>query len=256
MSLPQTRGAPPGRRVVVRVARQAVLLILFLAAALLGTLSGVLFAYTDDLPQISALDSYQPSTITTLLARDGRVIGEFAVERRLVIGYDDIAPVLRQAILASEDADFEQHFGLSVSRIFITAIKDVFYRQRAGASTITQQVAKNLFLWSGRSFFRKGLEAYFTVLLELCWGKQRILEVYLNIVELGDRVFGVQAAAETYFQTSARQLTPSQAALLAVVLPSPLRYSAWRPSGYVRDRQHWVLRQMGMLGGSAYLEDL
>ena len=92
---------------------------------LLGTLSGVLFAYADDLPEISALDDYQPNTITRLLARDGQVIGEFAIERRVVIGYDDMAPVLRQAIIATEDGDFEQHFGLSVSRIVITAIRDV-----------------------------------------------------------------------------------------------------------------------------------
>ena len=105
------------RRVVIKVARQAGVVALFLIAAILGTVSGVLFAYADDLPQISALDSYQPNTITRILARDGREIGEFATERRVVIDYDSIAPVLRQAIMASEDADFEQHFGLSISRI-------------------------------------------------------------------------------------------------------------------------------------------
>ena len=104
---------------------QAGLIALFVVAALLGTLGGVLFAYGDDLPEISALDDYQPNTITRLLARDGQVIGEFATERRVVIGYDDMAPVLRQAIIATEDADFEQHFGLSVSRIIITALKDI-----------------------------------------------------------------------------------------------------------------------------------
>src|SRR5688572_9822314 len=109
----EDRPEPQGRRVVIRVARQAVLVALFLVVAMLGTLSGVLFAYADDLPEISALDSYQPSTITHLLARDGREIGEYAIERRVLIGYDQIAPVLRQAIMASEDADFEQHFGLS-----------------------------------------------------------------------------------------------------------------------------------------------
>src|SRR5688500_632182 len=107
---------PSGTRLVVRIGLQAILIILFVVAALLGTLSGVLFAYAGDLPQITALDNYQPNTITRLVARDGQVIGEFATERRLVIGYDDMAPALRQAIIASEDADFEQHFGLSVTR--------------------------------------------------------------------------------------------------------------------------------------------
>ena len=125
---------------------QAVLVLLFLSPPLLGTLSGVLFAYAGDLPEISALDNYRPNTITRLLARDGQVIGEFATERRVVIGYDDMAPVLRQAIIATEDADFEQHFGLSVSRIIITAVKDVLTGQRFGASTITQQLARTLFL--------------------------------------------------------------------------------------------------------------
>src|SRR5688572_22430360 len=125
MTDPTASLGPRGGRIVIRVARQAGLVALFVVAALLGTLSGVLFAYADDLPQISALDSYQPSTITRLLARDGQVIGEFAIERRVVIDYDAIAPVLRQAIMASEDAGFEQHAGLSVSRIVITAIKDV-----------------------------------------------------------------------------------------------------------------------------------
>ena len=128
-----------------------------MVAALLGTLSGVLFAYADDLPEISALDDYQPNTITRLLARDGQVIGEFATERRVVIGYDDMAPVLRQAIIATEDADFEQHFGLSVSRILVTASRTCSTGQRLGASTITQQLARNLFL---SEYIRRRLRAH------------------------------------------------------------------------------------------------
>src|SRR3712207_5503398 len=129
------------RRVFSTVARRAGLAALFLLAALLGTASGVLFAFTDDLPQISALDDYKPNTITRLLARDGQVIGEFATERRVVIPYDDIAPSLRQAMIATEDAGFEQHFGLSVTRIVITLINDIAKGEMAGASTITQQLA-------------------------------------------------------------------------------------------------------------------
>src|SRR5688500_5896108 len=117
------------------IVRQAGIALLFVIAALLGTLSGVLFAFADDLPQISALDDYRPNTITRLLASDGQVIGEFATERRVVVGYDQIAPSLRQAILATEDAGFEQHFGLSVTRILITLVNDVLKGEMAGAST-------------------------------------------------------------------------------------------------------------------------
>ena len=148
------------RRIVIRLAKQAIIGALFLVTAVAGGVSGFLFAYADDLPEISALDSYQPKTITRLLARDGQVVAEFAVERRVVVGYDDIAPVLRQAIIASEDADFEQHFGLSISRIVITAFNDVVYGQRFGASTITQQLARMLFLqeyMQGGVFQRTGM---------------------------------------------------------------------------------------------------
>src|ERR1044071_3636532 len=148
---------PTGTRIVIKFAARAVVALLFLAAATLGTVGGVLFAYGDDLPEISALDDYRPNTITRILASNGDVIGEFATERRVVVGYDDIAPVLRQAIIATEDADFEQHFGLSFSRILMTAVKDVFTGQRAGASTITQQLARNLFLQA--EYMRGGVYA-------------------------------------------------------------------------------------------------
>ena len=114
---------------VFRIARSATFIALFAAAALLGTLSGVLFAFAGDLPEISALDNYNPSTITRVYAANGEVIGEFAIQRRLVIGYDDIAPQLREAIISAEDADFNSHFGLSISRILVTVLRDVFQRQ-------------------------------------------------------------------------------------------------------------------------------
>ena len=129
---------PKGTRLVLKVGFQAFLVLLFVVAATLGTIGGVLFAYAGDLPEISALDDYQPHTITRLLARDGEEIGEFAVERRVVIGYDDMAPVLRQAIIATEDGGFERHFGISVSRMIITAIRDILTGERYGASTITR----------------------------------------------------------------------------------------------------------------------
>src|SRR5262245_12662800 len=131
--------------VVIRVARQASIAALFVLAAGLGILSGVLFAYSGDLPQISALDDYTPSTITRVLAANGQVIKEFATQRRIVVSYDDINPLLRQAVIATEDADFDKHFGVNPLRIVAAAATDIIQRRRAqGASTLTQQLARNL----------------------------------------------------------------------------------------------------------------
>ena len=129
-------------------------------------------------------------------------------------------------------------------------------RRVRGASTISQQVAKNLFLWPGQSWFRKGLEAGVTVLIELAWPKRRILEVYLNVAEFGRGTWGVQAASRRFFRKDASRLTPAEAALLAAVLPSPRRYRADAPGPYVRKRQAWIQRQMTALGGPAYLASL
>jgi penicillin-binding protein 1A len=243
-------------RLVIRVARQAGLVALFVAAALLGTLSGVLFAYADDLPQISALDTYQPNTITRLFARDGRVIGEFAIERRVVIGYDDIAPALRQAIMASEDAGFEQHFGLSISRIIITAVKDVLYGQRAGASTITQQVARMLFLQDYmqggvfqrtgvRGFERKIKEMIVAIQLEKRYTKREIFTFYTNHITMGHGAYGVEAGARLYFDKPAKDLTLEEAATLAAIIPTPARLSPFvNPEQARARRDNYVLPRM------------
>ena len=252
MNLPKTDRAPGGRRIVIRVARQAGLVVLFLVAAVLGTLSGVLFAYADDLPQISALDSYQANAITSLFARDGQVIGEFAIERRVVIAYDDLAPVLRQAILASEDADFEQHFGLSASRIIVTGVKDLLYGQRAGASTITQQVARILFLSDymrggvfERSFERKIREAIVAVQLEKRYTKREILTFYANHVTMGHGAYGVEAGAQLYFEKHARDLTLEEAATIAAIVQTPARLSPFvNPDQTLARRNDYVLRRM------------
>ena len=243
-------------RIVVRVVQQAGLVALFVATALAGTLSGVFFAYADDLPQISALDSYQPRTITRLLARDGQVIGEFATERRVVIGYDDIAPVLRQAIIASEDAGFEQHFGLSVSRIIITAIKDVLTGQRTGASTITQQAARMLFLqeyMSGGVFARSGLlglerkikEAIVAIQIEKRYTKREILTFYANHVTMGHGAYGVEAGARLYFDKPAKNLTVEEAATIAAIVQTPARLSPFvNPDQTLARRNNYVLPRM------------
>lgn len=172
------------------------------------------------------------------------------------IDYDDISPYAKMAVIAAEDQKFPLHYGFDLQAIEKAVEQSKRGKRLRGASTISQQVAKNLFLWPGRSFIRKGLEAYLTVLLELLWSKQRILEVYLNIAQMGDWVYGVGAASEVFFKESASQLTRHQAALLAAVLPNPERYSVARPSRYVRHRQRWILRQMRQLGGTDYLAGL
>jgi monofunctional biosynthetic peptidoglycan transglycosylase len=157
--------------------------------------------------------------------------------------------------VAAEDQRFREHHGLDLTGIR-QAIRDNQYRNRPrGASTITQQTAKNLFLWRKPSWLRKGIELYFTGLLELLWPKQRILEVYLNVAQFGGSVFGVEAAAQTYFKRPASQLTREQAALLAAVLPSPSLLHVDAPSDYLRQRQRWVLNQMRRLG-PGYLQGL
>ncbi len=154
------------------------------------------------------------------------------------------------AVVAAEDQNFPRHFGFDVDAIARAMEHNDKGRTVRGASTISQQVAKNLFLWSGRSFVRKGLEAGLTVLIELMWSKQRILEVYLNIAEFGDGTYGVGAAAKRFYGKSPTQLTTHEAALLASVLPSPRKFSAQRPSSYLRQRAQWVQAQMKQLGPS------
>ena len=160
------------------------------------------------------------------------------------------------AVMASEDQAFPYHSGFDM-----TAIRDAVQasergKRLRGASTISQQVAKNLFLWSGRSLVRKGLEAYFTVLIEALWPKERILEVYLNIIELGRGVYGVEAASQRFYHEPAARLSPEDAALLAAVLPNPRKLRVDRPSAYVLSRRDQILEQMRDLGGTAYLQAL
>jgi len=171
------------------------------------------------------------------------------------VNYQNISPYMPVAVIAAEDQNFPHHHGFDFEAIEKAFKHNTKSKRLRGASTISQQVAKNLFLWSDRSFLRKGLEAYFTGLIELLWGKKRILEVYLNVVELGDRIFGVQAASEAYFRKPAKQLNAEEAALLAAILPNPARYSARNPSAYVRGRKSWILRQINLLGGSQYLKE-
>lgn len=163
---------------------------------------------------------------------------------------------LKIAVIAGEDQKFAEHWGFDIGAIRQALAHNAEGGSLRGASTISQQVAKNLFLWSGRSWPRKALEAWFTVLIELFWSKQRILEVYLNSVEWGDGVFGAEAAARHHFKIGAPYLSRSQASLLAAVLPNPRAWSASRPGAHVQRRAAWIRRQSQQLGGSHYLAQL
>ncbi len=169
---------------------------------------------------------------------------------------EEIAPSLGLAVLAAEDQNFSEHWGFDWQAIEKALAHNERSRRKKGASTVTQQTAKNLFLWEGRTWVRKGFEAWFTLLLELAWPKRRILEVYLNSVEFGEGVFGAEAAARTFFRKPARRLSAEESALLAAVLPSPRRFRADAPSPYVRGRQAWILEQMRLLGGERVVKEL
>jgi monofunctional biosynthetic peptidoglycan transglycosylase len=172
------------------------------------------------------------------------------------VGLNRISANAALAVIASEDQLFPDHNGFDVESIRKAVESNGRGKRVRGASTISQQVAKNLFLWSGKSYFRKGLEAWFTVLLETLWPKTRILEVYLNIVEFGKGVYGVEAASRKFFHKSASQLSRSEAALLAAVLPNPRRLRVDRPSAYVLSRRDWIQGQMRGLGGWDYLKEI
>jgi monofunctional biosynthetic peptidoglycan transglycosylase len=169
---------------------------------------------------------------------------------------EEISPSLGAAVIAAEDQTFTDHFGFNWQAIEKAVQHNEHSRRKRGASTVSQQTAKNLFLWNSRSWTRKGLEAWFTLLIEAGWSKRRILEVYLNIVEFGDGVYGAEAASHIYFGKPAKRLTPSESALLAAVLPNPRKFKANAPSEYIRGRQIWILNQMRQLGGDQVVKDL
>lgn len=169
------------------------------------------------------------------------------------VPWADISRRVPLAMVAAEDQNFPYHHGFDLGSIR-DAIHDALHGDRLrGASTISQQTAKNLFLWGGRSWIRKGLEAWFTVLIELTWPKQRILEVYVNVAELGNGIYGVGAASRQFFHESASAVSKHEAALMAAVLPNPRGLHVARPSDYVRQRAAWIEQQMQQLGGADYV---
>jgi monofunctional biosynthetic peptidoglycan transglycosylase len=208
---------------------------------------------------VLALRFVPPWTSATMMERRlGALLhGEHALTLRYHwVPWSRMSPWLPLAMMGGEDQKFPFHHGFDFDAIQNALDAADEGRRLRGASTISQQVAKNLFLWNGRSFVRKGLEAYFTVLIEASWPKQRILEVYCNIAEFGDGVYGVGAASDAFFHTAPARLGPAQAARLAAVLPNPRRLHADRPSPYVQGRVEWITRQMDRLGGPAYLRQL
>jgi monofunctional biosynthetic peptidoglycan transglycosylase len=172
------------------------------------------------------------------------------------VSLERISPHVALAVIASEDQLFPFHDGFDLKSIREAVQASESGKRLRGASTISQQVAKNLFLWSGHSFVRKGLEAWFTVLIEAMWPKERILEMYLNIIELGKGVYGVEAASQRYFHKPAARLSSPEGALIAAVLPNPIRLHIDAPSRYVQTRVEQILGQMRALGGSSYLQAL
>lgn len=162
---------------------------------------------------------------------------------------DKLAPDLQLAVVCSEDQNFLRHHGFDYEAIEKALDYNDNHKRKRGASTISQQTAKNVFLWPGRSWVRKGLEVYFTFLIECCWNKERIMTVYLNVIEMGDGIYGAEAASKECFHKTAHTLNKSECATIAAVLPNPLKFNAAHPDAYIQARRMWILNQMGLWGG-------
>ncbi len=208
--------------------------------------------------QVLALRFIDPPLSTVMVWRYGEALGQGDWKYRLHHQWrdlDQMAPSLPISLVAAEDQRFPLHNGFDLQAIEKARDHNARGGRVRGASTISQQVAKNLFLWQGRSWLRKGLEVWYTLLIETFWPKHRILEVYANIAEFGDEIYGAQAAARQFWNKDASALTPAESARLAAVLPAPRRYSAARPGPYVQRRANWIQRQARQLGGGGYLQD-
>jgi monofunctional glycosyltransferase len=168
---------------------------------------------------------------------------------------EKISPNLQLAVVCSEDQNFIKHNGFDFEAIDKAMEYNENHKKTRGASTISQQTAKNVFLWSGRSWIRKGFEVYFTFLIETFWSKQRIMEVYLNVIEMGDGVYGAQAASKLFYNKDALYLSRGEAATIAAVLPNPRKFSAAKPSGYIVGRASWIMNQMNNWGGVLNYEE-
>jgi penicillin-binding protein 1A len=230
-------------------ARHAGLTLLFVGAALAGTASGVLFAYSDDLPAISALDQYQPDTITRVVGRDGSIVGEFATERRVVLRYDEIPPVMRQAVLSAEDSGFFEHFGFSITGLVRAVVTNVIEMRKAGgASTLTQQLARKLFLTDEKTWERKVKELLLSVQIEKRYTKEEIFTLYCNQMYFGHGAYGVEAAAQIYFGKPVKYLAVEEAAMIAGILQGNARQSPYVNMNAALRRRNYTLDRMATEG--------
>ncbi len=209
-----------------KLAGKAPSVLLLSVSSSTGSLAGLTLVYSVDLPQMDDLERYRPSTTTDLYDQKGRVIGSFALERRMVVNYNDFAPVLRQAVISIEDKDFESHGGINFFRIFGAVWHDLRTHGRAqGASTLTMQLARNLFLSADRTAARKIQEAYLAIQIERTFTKEQIFTLYGNQIYLGSGMYGFEAASEFYFSKHAKDLNLTEAALLAGLPKGPAAYS-------------------------------
>jgi penicillin-binding protein 1A len=230
-----------GRKLVGRV----LFGLLVLISALVGATAGLLFVYTTELPQVDALENYRPSSITEVYDDHGRVIGSFALQRRVVASYDDFPPALRDALVSIEDKDFYRHSGINFWRIVGAAYRDIESGGKVqGASTLTMQLARNLFLSPDRSFHRKVQEALLAIQIERRFTKPQIFTLYANQIFLGHGVYGFEAASEFYFSKPARKLTLEEAALLAGLPKGPVVYSPINHADRAQKRRNLVINAM------------
>jgi penicillin-binding protein 1A len=246
---------PVPRRPPRKLVGKLVLAVLLLLSAVTGSLAGLTLVYSADMPQINDLERYRPSTTTDLYDRKGRIIGSFALEHRVVVGYDEFAPVLRQAVLSIEDKSFESHWGVNIFRVAGALWYDLRNRggRAQGASTLTMQLARNLFLSSTRTATRKIQEAYLSIQIERSFTKQQIFTLYGNQIYLGHGMYGFEAGAEFYFSKHARDLTLTEAALLAGLPKGPVAYSPILNPDKAMRRRNLVLTEMESDGVISHL---
>jgi penicillin-binding protein 1A len=239
----QTKTVPAHRR--RKLAGRFALATLLLLAVVTGSLAGLTLVYSVDLPQIADLEHYRPNTTTDLYDRNGRIIGSFALEHREIVGYNDFAPVLRQAVISIEDKSFESHWGINVFRVVGAVWYDLRYHGRVqGASTLTMQLARNLFLSSERTAARKLQEAYLAIQIERSFTKEQIFTLYGNQIYLGHGMYGFEAASEFYFSKHARDLNLTEAALLAGLPKAPAAFSPLINPDKALRRRNLVLTEM------------
>ena len=200
---------------------------------------------------------FVPPPFTYLMIQrlvEQKMDGEDLKLRKDWVSIDKMSPYLVRAVIASEDQHFNEHWGFDIEALQKAYQHNQKSKKVKGGSTISQQVAKNVFLWPGRSYFRKGLEAYFTILIEITWSKKRIMEIYLNEIEMGNGIYGAEAAAKKYFRKPAKDLSKRESALVAAVLPNPIRWTPANPNAYIQRRQYRILRAMRYVGKPEYLK--